>query len=172
MRRIPVLIKFAAFLLCGVVTLPAFQAATDKEKGKDTSLASIEGKVVDIKTGVALKKANVILNRRGGDGPTTFESDEKGQFHFFDLKPGRYGLAAQRAGYAPGFYGARGNSMAGATIELVTGQAVKDLEFKLTPNSVIAGKVLDEDGEPMPNVMVMAMITAYQHGQKQYVPLG
>src|SRR5579872_4399150 len=173
MRRIPVYLKLAACLLAGVLALPAFQAAADKEKAKDPNLASLEGKVSDVKTGTALKKVMVVLTRRGGgDSPSTFESDEKGQFHFYDLQPGRFALSAQRAGYAPGFYGARGNSMVGATIELSSGQAVKDIEFKLTPNSVIAGKVLDEDGDPMPNVMVLAMFTAYQHGQRQYVPIG
>jgi hypothetical protein len=167
--------KLAACLLGGVLGLGAFQAAppADKEKAKDQNLASLEGKVTDAATGAALKKVMLVLNRRGGSAPnTTTESDEKGQFQFVDLQPGRYTLAAQRAGYAPGFYGARGNAMVPATIELSVGQTMKDVSFKLTPNSVIAGKVLDEDGDPLPNVFVMPLVTAYQRGQKMYVPLG
>ena len=47
------------------------------------------------------------------------------------------------------------------------GQDVKDLIFKMTPAAVIAGRILDEDGEPLPSVTVNAMREAYSEGKRK-----
>jgi hypothetical protein len=44
--------------------------------------------------------------------------------------------------------------------------------LKMSPQSVIAGKVLDEDGEPVPNTQVRALKMGYRNGRKQWVQAG
>ncbi len=164
-------INLAVCLLSGVLALAAFQTSdADKEKAKDNNKASLEGKISHAITGEPVKKVSVILSRRGKN--TTAETDEKGAFSFDNLEPGRYTLVAQKNGFAPGAYGARGNSMAGTPLNLSAGQQMKGLNWKLLPNAVITGKVLDADGEPIQNAMVMPMIAAYEKGRKMWAPAG
>src|SRR6266851_5740479 len=68
---------------------------------------------------------------------------------------------------------ADGIPLKGATVRLENGEdhehtiATKTyLIFKLIPAAVIAGRVFNEDGEPVPNASVMAAREAYQEGRK------
>lgn len=154
----------------------AWQAAapqSDPLKATDKKKASIEGQVVNLNTGATLKKANVLLIKMGGrTGPVSAATDDSGQFVFRDLEKGQYQMMAERAGYVRQFYGARGNQYIGTMLTLNDGQELKGIVFKLAPQSVIAGKVVDEDGEPIPNVTVMALRTMYDRGRKTFLPLG
>jgi hypothetical protein len=69
-------------------------------------------------------------------------------------------------------YGARGSSLSAATLSVSAGQALKDLVLKLTPGAIISGKVLDEEGEPVMSVAVMALRPMYQRGKRQLGPAG
>jgi 5-hydroxyisourate hydrolase-like protein (transthyretin family) len=46
------------------------------------------------------------------------------------------------------------------------GQEMKDLQFRLIPSAVIAGRILDEDGEPLPRVNVSALREVYAKGKR------
>ena len=164
-------VRLAVCLLSGVLALAAFQAAdSDKEKAKDKEKASLQGKISNAATGETLKKVTVVVNGHGKN--LTGETDEKGQFSFDNLDPGKYTLMGQKNGFAPGFYGARGNSLAGTPVEVIKGQDLKDLNWKLAPNAVITGKVLDADGEPIQNAMVMPMMAAWEKGKRLWAPAG
>jgi hypothetical protein len=127
--RFPTPIKLAACLLSGVLALAAFQTSdSDKEKVKDNNKASLEGKISHAITGEPVKKVSVILSSRGKN--ITAETDDKGVFTFDNLEPGRYTLAAQKNGFAPGAYGARGNSNGGDPAEPVRGPADEGLELE------------------------------------------
>src|SRR5262249_5250882 len=69
-------------------------------------------------------------------------------------------------------YGGRKYNTSGTPLPLAADQHVKDIVFKLNPQSVITGKVLDEDGEPLANVQVRALKYAYRGGKKQWVQAG
>ena len=53
---------------------------------------------------------------------------------------------------------------------LTPGQRMTGLELKLQPQAVIAGRVLDEHGEPVARVTVMAMSYSYTQGGRQLSP--
>ena len=166
--------RLTVCLAAGALTLAAFQATPATEKSKadqDADKPSIEGKVINATTGDPLKKVTLMLTKSSGGTPVSVETNDKGEFSFTALKPGRYMLLAQRNGFATQMYGARGNALSGTALLLSDGQHMKDLGFKLFPNSVIAGKVLDDDGEPMQNVTVMALSVMYSHGKRQFLPV-
>src|SRR5262249_9069492 len=135
---------------------------------------SIEGQVVSQSTGLPLKRANVRLTGIGrrpeGGMPNMLakETDEQGHFVFTSLSAGRYQLTVERQGYLRQNYGARKYSNGGTPLVLGQDQNVKDVLFKLSPQSVVAGKVLDEDGEPVANMQVRAWKYAYRGGKKQW----
>jgi len=134
----------------------------------------IEGQVFNVATGAPLKKATVRLvglgARPSGGMPSTAsrETDEQGRFAFTRLEAGRYDLSAERQGFLRQSYGGRKYNTSGTPIGLAQDQHVKDILIKLSPQSVITGKVLDEDGDPVANVQVRALKFVYRGGKKQW----
>jgi uncharacterized GH25 family protein len=146
------------------------QAATNSAP----ATAILEGQVFNGATGAPLKKATVSLNglgaRPAGGMPARFtkETDDQGRFSFTALEAGRYQLSVTRSGFLRQSYGARKYSSNGTPIALAPDQHVKDIVFKLSPQSVITGKVLDEDGDPVAGVQVRALKFQYQGGKKTW----
>jgi protocatechuate 3,4-dioxygenase beta subunit len=144
---------------------------------KPEERCTIEGTVLNSVTGEPLKKAELML-RRADPSPNGFglsyagASDAAGRFVIADIEPGRYRLGVQRAGFVNQQYGAKGPSSPGTVLTLAKSQKLKDLTFKLVPQAVITGRVLDEDGDPVPNVSVQAMRSGYFRGKKQWLPAG
>jgi len=66
-------------------------------------------------------------------------------------------LTAEKTGYVRQQYGSRGAQFGGSSIVLKAGDKSASLDFRLPRQAVITGKVLDEDGEPVPNAMVSTM---------------
>jgi protocatechuate 3,4-dioxygenase beta subunit len=81
-----------------------------------------------------------------------------GQFRFESLAAGNYFLSAQK----PQFHA---EDAARRHVELTA--SVEDIALKLTPLSVIAGEVVDQNGEPLRGVNVIAMSSAVEDGLRQ-----
>jgi carboxypeptidase family protein len=80
-------------------------------------------------------------------------TDQDGRFAFARLGPGEYRIDVQRSGYAPlDSEGGRGR-----TIQVAEGQAIDNLQLQLQKGAVISGRILAPNGEPQPDVQVMAM---------------
>jgi hypothetical protein len=142
-------------------------------------LCAIEGQVLNAVSGEPLKKASLSLVRADispGEAmlPNSYgtTSDAQGRFAMKDIEPGKYHLMVNRNGYASMNYGARAAGRPGATLSLVRQQHMKEVIFKLTPHGVVAGRILDEDGEPLPNVQMMLQSYRYVQGRKQLSQLG
>ncbi len=171
--RVPA--KAAAGLLALALGVYAFQdkPAQSKTETAPAPKCSLEGTVVDSRTGTPIKDASLLLARETGTGAMgSAKTDEKGHFLFKDLEAGRYMLIGDHPRYARQTYGSRNGLMGGTYLALTAGQELKDLTFKLLPNGVVSGKVLDPDGEPLQKVLVAANKSVYQHGKRMFVPLG
>lgn len=155
-----------ALVLLTVLTAqaPAAPAAETEKPGV------IRGTVVSATTKEPIRRADVTLQavmRPGAPGMgilpgmmpsmTKALTDAEGNFIFKDVKPGTYFLRVERSGYVPTSYGARSPGAVPAQISVRPEQEVTGLRIAMTPQAVIAGRVLDEEGEPMQNVMVMAV---------------
>jgi hypothetical protein len=81
-------------------------------------------------------------------------------------------LSGERNGYQRQDYGARLNPNSGLVVVLAPGETIKDVIFKLAPNAVISGRVLDQEGEPMPNIIVSALKSGYSSGKRQWTQSG
>jgi len=137
---------------------PATATATSCEQ-RSQDCAYIEGHVANLLSGEPVRRASVTLQPSGVDGKTTATmSDARGGFHFEGLEPGIYTLSAERTGFLRQEYGARRPFSAGAPIVVAARQDIKDIDLKLTPQSVISGKVLDEEGDPVENVTIQVLL--------------
>jgi protocatechuate 3,4-dioxygenase beta subunit len=81
----------------------------------------------------------------GPDGSYTFEG----------LEPGEYGINVQKAGFAVGL-----GTPARTTVVVVAGQTVKAADTFLDRGGAIAGRILDTNGEPLPDIRVSALTPA------------
>lgn len=174
MRWFPLALVFTAWVTAAQNTPPAPGAGTtpDSEKKK----IRIEGTVLSL-NGEAVRKATVRLQggiAQPGQLPGNYSesTDNAGKFAFEDVAAGRYALSVEKAGFVTTRYGARSNNSPGTQLVLTEGMELKGLAIKMTPQGVIAGKVLDQDGDPLTGVQVQAMRYAYQRGRKQLVQSG
>src|SRR5438552_19150128 len=123
---------------------PVAQTAEQKAKKQ----AALQGQVLNLVTGEPVRKANLTLEPEHGGTNLKAVTDNEGKFSIENIDPGRFTLAAERQGFVTQNYGARRPSGPGTNLELKTSQALKDLSFKLTPQGVIVGRVVDDDAEP------------------------
>ncbi len=159
---------------CLFLLLPAFLPA---QSTAESTTASLKGQVLS-QAGEPLRKAKVWLRPNGGSRPNPIiysdTSDANGNFVFEAVSPGRYTLSAQRSGFLSQNYGARSafNTGPGAVLTLAPGQAMKDLSFKLSPQGVITGRVVDSDGDPVQGTQVQVMRMSRMRGQRRLSPSG
>src|SRR5882724_5987985 len=148
---------------------PAQPPAAPAPEVKPEDKCSIEGTLTSATTGAPLKKAHLKLHPTGQPNgiPYGTISDTTGHFLLDGLDPGRYNFSASRTGYVQQDYSPSGNSKHTALLTLERGQKLKDVVFKLTPQGVISGRILDEDGEPLEYVEVKCAAFSYQKGKRQ-----
>ena len=148
----------------------------DAQSDANQKAIRVEGTVLSL-SGDMVRKATVRLQRTAGQPgqpPVSYSetTDSAGKFIFDDIAPGRYVLSAEKPGFVTARYGARSNTSIGTQLNLTAGMEMKDLAIKMTPQGVIAGKVVDQDGDPVISVQVQAMRFAYTGGRKQLQPTG
>jgi hypothetical protein len=88
-----------------------------------------------------------------------------GTFTIENIEPGDYHLTGERFGFLNSNYGAKKYGERATTISLRPGQQMNNINFAMTPQAVIAGKVVDQDGDPVPNVQVSLIGEMWQRGK-------
>ncbi len=128
------------------------QSPTKEPQGR------IAGTVRSATTSEPLKSVVVSLRLQAqGQGfSKTAASGLEGDFAFDQLPAGRYELVFRKTGYRtmPG---------PGAAVALRKNQKTDDLVFGLWPLGAIEGRVLDSDGEPVPEARVRAYHVRHRH---------
>lgn len=79
-------------------------------------------------------------------------------------------MEVSRTGFVTQEFGQKTPNDPGALLTLSAGEEVRDRLFRLIPSAVIAGKIMDEDGQPLPRVMVSAMRDVYTEGKRKLSP--
>ena len=150
----------ASFLFAFFLTAAPLLSQATQQPG------SVSGKVVNSVTGQAVKKAVVTL--RGGSAQNSYVtgSDQSGKFQFDNVQPDKYVATAEAEGYSGILRTGR------KPIAVAAQQEVSDVEVRIAPLSVISGKVLDEDGQPIQEASVTALRYDYSGGSKNLQPVG
>jgi len=142
--------KYCLLLFFVIMLAGASMAQTPAAKG--VAKCTVQGKVIQEPGEQPLKKANIQLTRQGQDGGSNYSdvTDAEGYFKIEDVKPGRYSILVERAGFVEADkHGGRKKSLV-----LEPGREIKDLVLSMHAAAVVTGKILDRDGDPMPNVAV------------------
>lgn len=135
--------------------------------------AIIRGTVIAAVTGAPIRRAQVramAMDASGGGGVTS--TDGEGRFEIRELPAGRYSLMAQKGGFVSGQYGQRRPGEQGTPIELVDAQTAEKVNFSLARGGVIAGRILDDGGEPVSGTQVTAVRYVFMGGGRRLMPAG
>src|SRR5271170_5512799 len=147
---------FAGLALAQAQAPPAAPAP----KTADQGLCSVTGQVVRLGTNQPLKKAFIHVRGEGEPGRASgygAETDDSGHFAIRKMPPGRYSMYVERVGYLREYYGQTSPGEPRAMLSLAAGESAHDLVFRMVPWSVIAGRVTNEDGEPIAGAQVAAL---------------
>ncbi len=134
--------------------------------------ASIVGRVVAADSGRPLRLARVTATAPELADARLAVTDENGVFEFPELPAGRYSVSASKTGYVAVNFGQRRPLRAGRPIEVRDGQRVRDVDFRLPRGSVITGRVLDQDGEPLVRATIRALRYRWVQGERRIEPGG
>ena len=101
--------------------------------------------------------ANVSVKLHSGVNPSTdrdTRSNESGRFQFLNIKDGSYYPMAELPGYHRVSAVAHGGVSDGIAVK--TDDRIEDIRILMAEDSVISGRVLDEDGAPIQGAVVEA----------------
>lgn len=130
---------------------------------------TIRGRITAADSGRPLARTRVMLNAVGAPpapAGMTVTTTSQGTFEMKDVTPGAYFVSAQRSGFVTLEYGQRRPGERGTAIEVGTGRLVERIDIALPRGAALGGRVVDELGEPFPNVRVMALHTRYRQGAR------
>jgi hypothetical protein len=150
---------------------PGTSPASPQPEVKPEDQCSVEGVVLNSRTRAAVAKAQVRLMRLDGlaAASTATTTDAAGRFKLAGVRPGEYQALASRSGFVRQVFGS-GN--APPSLTLASGQTLTGVVLELSPAAVIAGRVVDEDGEPLADVRIHAFRYVNSGGSPQIVPVG
>ncbi len=190
-RRIRAAVSCLAALLC----LPFARAQTP---GEETKGATVSGSVIHALTGEPVRRAEVTLApmqsgpgraqgqmgaatgtaasgaaKAAGGGPKweprSAVTGADGAFRFENVAEGTYAVHVRREGMVPG---PPGPGHSPQRIEVRAGLSVTGLRYSLAPQAVVAGRVLDDEGEPVAGAQVMALRRSSGMGRSVLAPAG
>ena len=134
--------------------------------------AVLKGQVIASGTGTPVRRAQVRAMSMEGRGGGVTSTDNEGRWEIKDLPAGRYTISAMKGGFAQASYGQRRPGEPGTPIDLSEGQTAERVNFILSRGAVIAGRVVDDGGEPVSGTNVSAMRYAFVSGTRRLVPGG
>jgi Carboxypeptidase regulatory-like domain len=149
--------KFRVALLSCVVLSAVVDGQTPPQELSQN--CTVQGQIVQQPGAVPIRKANIRLFSIGDHAEAegveyAAVTDAEGQFRIEDVKPGTYRVGYDRAGFVDAEKRHHGDGM---LLSLESCHEVKELLFHMAVAAVISGKVLDSDGDPVPNVGVTAI---------------
>jgi protocatechuate 3,4-dioxygenase beta subunit len=133
-------------------------------------LGTIRGRIVNA-DGLPSRLRRVALESAdGGYGPYLTVTDHDGRYELRNLPPGGYRLSAGDLGAAPVTFGQRRPSDRGAVILIMqAGGVVEGIDLTVPRATVVAGRVVDEYGDPMENAGVRVYRIAPFKGRRSLV---
>ena len=133
------------------------------------AFAAISGVVLNDTTGAPIRRAYITLSTLDTTPleALTF-SEANGAFGFNTIPPGKYRLRVELTGFQRAWFGATTPSRPPGTLKLAAGDIRYGITFRLRPGGSISGVVLDPDGDPIPNVQLRLLRSAWERLKPSY----
>jgi hypothetical protein len=121
--------------------------------------------------GRPLRRAQVRAQAPELKGGRTASTDTEGYYELTELPAGRYTLRVSRSGYVSLAFGQRYPGELNVPVRLGSGETLENINFALPRGGVIAGRIVDEIGDPIAGVSVFATQLRYFSGRRRIVPV-
>jgi protocatechuate 3,4-dioxygenase beta subunit len=157
-----------ALIVVWLLTLGARASAQEAPMARESTKSSLSGIVIKEPGGEPIKKAIVELiaeNQEEG-GNYTATSNEDGHFKIAGIQPGRYRMFVERPGYLE--VDEKRRRSQGVVLSFNAGGEIKNQTLHMLAAAVITGRVLDEDGDPMPGVEVKVLRRKFGAGHSTF----
>ena len=157
--------RHAVLWLAVITSVAAAQQQPNDQAVSPPRTFRISGKVVDARSGQAIRQCVVQINpalQRLTTASVT--AGEDGAFFFDGLPVGKYALTAAKRGYLPQSY--EQHESFSTAIAVGPGLHSEGLTFRLMPQAIITGTVTDEAGEPVRNAQVRLFADEDQEGNR------
>lgn len=149
-------------ILAAMVTV----VALDQQQIRDTAAppriivgtATVSGVVtLGDEAATPVRRAVVTLTAVDAVDSRSAITNDNGQFAVAGVPEGRYTLEAEKAAHLTMAFGARRPGRPGTALMIAAGQQVKDIQLTLPRGAVLGGTVTFDDGQPVPNALVLAI---------------
>lgn len=134
--------------------------------------ATLRGHIFAADTGRPLRKAQVRIFAPDIRENRMATTDEQGAYEFKEVRAGRYTISASKGSYVNVSYGQQRPTDAPKPLEILDRQTVERVDLALPRGSVISGRVVDEFGEPAPEIQIAIERYQFIQGQRRLVPAG
>jgi hypothetical protein len=114
--------------------------------------------------GEPVRRATVTLAAAELKTARAVATDADGRFEFQHLPPAKITVTASKTGFVSTSFGQKRPFQAGRAIELAAGQVVDKVDVVMPRAAVIAGRVVNDLGEPSMGVSVAALRRTFKNG--------
>jgi hypothetical protein len=168
-------------LLIGTTSAPAAQISPPQQLRPPQSptqsaappgTATLRGHVFAADTGQPLRKAQVRIMAGDIRENRMVSTDESGAYEFKEVRAGRYTVMAGKGSYVNMSYGQQRPTDSAKPLEILDHQTVERVDLMLPRGGVITGRVVDEFGEPVPEIQVATERFQVVQGQRRLFPNG
>lgn len=166
-----------ALLLMAFIVVAAMgaQAQSPQSPARDTvprrtGGARIRGRVLAADTGAPVRRAIVRLTASELADQRSKMTDADGRYDFRDLPAGNYSIYASKTGFIATALGATRPEDIPKTLKLAEAEAATADDIVMTRGCAIAGRVVDDFGEPVFNAQVSVLRYISVGGTRRLVP--
>ena len=151
----------------GTIQLPPGMMGNQRQF--KTGTGRIRGRVLATDGTGAIRRAQVRITSPD-IAPKVALTDAQGRFEFRELPASRFTLQATKSGYVSVQFGQTRPFESGKPLELADKQALDNADISMPRGSVISGRIVDEFGDPLPDVAVTAMRQSWLNGRRRLTP--
>jgi len=134
--------------------------------------AIVRGRVFAADNGQPLRKAQVRIVAPELRENRLTTTDAEGRYEFKELPAGRYTVTASKGSYVTLSYGQTRPLEPGKPLEILDKQTVEKVDLMLPRGGVVTGRVVDEFGDPVSDVMVAVQRFQFVQGRRRLIPAG
>ena len=141
-------------------------APPPRDAAPATGRSTIRGRVLTADAGQPVRRATVRVTASELQVPRLMLTDADGRYEFSELPPGQYSVNASKTTFVSWSYGQTRPNQPARPLILADNQAATNVDIRLPRGAVIAGRITDELGDPVPAARVTPMRQQFRQGER------